>query len=306
MKILILGAGALGGYYGARLIEAGADVTFLVRPGRAAVLRQQGLVVRSPLGDFERAVRTISREEATPDYDLVLLACKAYDLDDAMAAVEPAIGSRALVLPLLNGMAVYDTLDARFGKDKVLGGVAYIATKLEASGNVAHLSSGDTLLVGARVETQKTLAHAVYTLIAETPGVRKLSPDIEQDLWEKWVMIASGAAITCLMRGAIGEIVNAPGGRELIDQVMAECSSVAKRSGHEPRADAVRLMSGQLLDGSSRWAASMMRDIERGAPRLEADAVVGDMLRRAGQYAFDLPLVRTAYCHLKVYDGRAA
>ncbi|HEV7803127.1 MAG TPA: 2-dehydropantoate 2-reductase N-terminal domain-containing protein, partial [Burkholderiales bacterium] len=159
MKILILGAGALGGYYGARLIEAGADVTFLVRPGRAAVLRQQGLVVRSPLGDFERAVRTISREEATPDYDLVLLACKAYDLDDAMAAVEPAISSRALVIPLLNGMAVYDTLDARFGKDKVLGGVAYIATKLEASGNVAHLSSGDTLLVGARVETQKTLAH---------------------------------------------------------------------------------------------------------------------------------------------------
>jgi len=137
MKILVLGAGAIGGYYGARLIEAGADVTFLVRPGRAARLAADGLVVRSELGEFPQPVRCVDDAGVRASdvaYDLVLLACKGYDLASAMEAIAPAIGPRTRILPFLNGVSVYERLDARFGRAHVMGGVSQIATMLDSDG----------------------------------------------------------------------------------------------------------------------------------------------------------------------------
>jgi 2-dehydropantoate 2-reductase len=158
MKILVLGAGAMGGYYGARLIEAGADVTFLVRPGRAQALEREGLAVRSELGDFHRPVRTVQAGEVDAQYDLVLLACKAYDLDDAIAAISPAVGRGTAILPLLNGLSAYDRLDHRFGRERVLGGVSYIATTLAADGTVLHAGRMDRLVVGPRAAQTSALA----------------------------------------------------------------------------------------------------------------------------------------------------
>jgi 2-dehydropantoate 2-reductase len=158
MKILVLGAGALGGYYGARLLEAGAEVTFLVRQHRAAQLQEGGLVVQSPLGNVARTVNTVARDQVTPDYDLVLLTCKTYDLDHAITAIAPAVGERTGILPLLNGVATYDILDQHFGTRRVLGGVAYIAATLTPSGHILHLSPGDTLLIGQRAEATRALA----------------------------------------------------------------------------------------------------------------------------------------------------
>ena len=138
MKTLVLGAGAIGGYYGARLMEAGADVSFLVRPKRAAHLAAKGLVVRSDLGSVNRPVKTVESARASDRYELVLMACKGYDLPAAMDAIAPAAEHGAAVLPLLNGLSAYDRLDARFGRDNVLGGVAYIATMLETNGDIVH------------------------------------------------------------------------------------------------------------------------------------------------------------------------
>src|SRR5712692_6365590 len=162
MKVLVLGAGALGGSYGARLLEAGAEVTFLVRQQRADQLQKGGLVVQSPLGNVARTVHTIAREQVTPDYDLVLLTCKTYDLDQAIAAIAPAIGEQTGILPLLNGVATYDILDQRFGIERVLGGVAYIAATLAPSGHILHHSPGDTLLIGQRGEATKALAASAW------------------------------------------------------------------------------------------------------------------------------------------------
>ena len=170
MKILVLGAGALGGYYGARLLEAGAEVTFLVRPKRADQLQESGLVVQSPLGNVARTVHTITRDQVTPDYDLVLLTCKTYDLDQAIAAVAPAVGEHAGILPLLNGVATYDILDQHFGTERVLGGVAYIAATLVPSGHILHLSPGDTLLIGPRAEA--TVAERRSYVLGITDGLR--------------------------------------------------------------------------------------------------------------------------------------
>ena len=301
MNILILGAGAIGGYYGARLIEAGADVTFLVRPQRQALIAQQGLIVESELGRFEQPVKTVTADTVQAEFDLVLLTCKTYDLAKAMDAIAAAMHADTKILPFLNGVAAYDVLDARFGRDRVLGGVAYIASMLTPEGSIVHRGKSETLLVGHRSPATKAVATAFHALIAKTPGVRKLSDDIEQALWDKWVMIAAGALMCCLMRGTIRDILLTADGRRLMQQAMQECSAVAERAGHPLAEATVAGMHALLLDESSSWAASMMRDIGQGMPKLEGDEVVGDMLHRATAFGLDAALTRIAYCHLQVY-----
>ncbi len=303
MKILVLGAGAIGGYYGARLIQAGADVTFLTRHARAEALAQHGLRVRSQLGEVNLAVRTVVAGQVKREYDLVLLACKAYDLESAVAALEPALHPEGVILPFLNGLSVYDRLDARFGRDRVLGGVAYIATSLMPSGEIVHQGAADSLVVGSRSQRGVPIASEFYEYIARTPGQRRISPTIEQELWSKWVMIASGALMTCLMRGTVGNILGTNDGRTLMQQAMRECSDVAKFSGFELSNESIQAMHDRLLDATSSWAASMMRDIAQGAPRIEADDIVGDMVRRATTVGCDAPLTSAAYCHLQVYEA---
>lgn len=306
MKILVLGAGAMGGYYGARLIEAGADVTFLVRAGRAQALAEHGLVVRSALGDFKRAVKTVQAGAVRPEYDLVLMACKAYDLEDAMLAIAPAVGSDTAILPLLNGMSAYDQLDARFGRKRVLGGVSYIATTLADDGTISHAGSHDRLIVGARAPEAQDVASALHEQLSRSAGTRELSSDIVQELWNKWAMIAAGALMTCLMRGSVGQIMHTHDGRSLTLQAIAECGAVAALSGFPLPEAVASAVSSRLLDASSTWAASMMRDIAQGKRQIEADAIVGDLVARAAVLGHEVPLSRIAYCHLQVYQGQHA
>jgi 2-dehydropantoate 2-reductase len=303
MKILVLGAGALGGYYGARLAQAGADVTFLVRPKRSALLVERGLCVHSPLGDFHGQVNTVLAQDINSHYDAVLLTCKAYDLDSAVAAIKPAVGPATVIVPLPNGLAAYDSLDQHFGRERVMGGVAYIATSLNDSGEIVHLSELDRLSMGARSDRHVGVARAFYELVARTPGSRSLSEQIEQELWEKWVMISAGAAITCLMRAPICGISRASEGHRLIEQMLAECIEVARSNGFTPRVEAEKTIRGNLLDPNSKWAASMMRDIAKGAPKIEVDAIVGDMVRRAQAHGLQTPLLRIALCHLQSYEA---
>lgn len=301
MKILVLGAGAIGGYYGARLIEAGANVTFLVRERRAEALRTHGLLVKSELGDYSAAVNTVSSGNLRPEYDVVLLACKAYDLDTALANLGPGIGSHTLVLPLLNGLCSYDRLDARLGRRRVLGGVAYIATMLEHSGTIVHYGKNDRLLIGARDDSQSEIADRLVTVISKTLGVRERSANIEQALWNKWVMISAASLMTCLMRGTVRDILATDDGFELMERAMTECLSVAQHCGYPLPESAVEAVKQRLFDRSAAWAASMMRDIGQGQTRLEAYDIVGDMLRRGEQLGIDMTMARTAYCHLQVY-----
>nr|WP_315594529.1 2-dehydropantoate 2-reductase [uncultured Cupriavidus sp.] len=306
MKILVLGAGAMGGYYGARLIEAGADVTFLVRHGRAQALKRSGLIVRSELGDFERQVSTVQAGELDATYDLVLLACKAYDLDDAIAAITPAVGPRTAILPLLNGVGAYDRLDHCLGRERVLGGVSYIATTLAADGTILHAGRMDRLVVGARTAQMSALATEFHALVSRAAGTREISGAIDQELWNKWAMIAAGAIMTCLMRGTVADIMRTQDGRRLMLEAMAECRIVAELCGHAIPAPVAEAIQTRLLDSSSTWAASMMRDIAQGAPRIEAEAIVGDLVARAADRGRDLPLSRVAYCHLQVYENQRA
>ncbi|MGN5476723.1 2-dehydropantoate 2-reductase N-terminal domain-containing protein [Cupriavidus basilensis] len=235
MKILVLGAGAMGGYYGARLIEAGADVTSPAwRPGRAQALERDGPTVRSELGDFRGPVRNgtlVSQGDA--QYDIVLLACKAYDLADAIRAISPAVGPGTAVLPLLNGIGAYDQLDQCFGKARVLGGVPYHARpRWRRTAPSFTPGRGDRTSGRARAPQASALA-ADFPRWRRSPQVRaELSDAIGQELWNKWAMIAAGAVMTCLMRGIVGDIMKTQDGRRLMLEAMAECHTVAQLCGH--------------------------------------------------------------------------
>lgn len=306
MRILILGAGAIGGYYGVRLAEAGAAVTFLVREARAARLAQDGLVVVSRGEEVRRTVDYRLAAEATDPADLVLLACKAYDLGTAIEAIAPAVHPGTMVLPLLNGLSHFDALDARFGVSHVLGGAAYIAVTLGPDGVIRHTSPGDTIIFGARAGAAPWQVGALASLFATTPVTARSSTDIEQDLWEKWVMLAAGAALTCLMRGTVGEIMATDAGRGIAQAMIAECRDIAGAHGHAPRPPSDEQTRRMLTDPASRWAASMMRDLAAGAPRLENDAILGDLIRRGAGFGIAAPLLAAAQSQLQIHAARMA
>jgi len=306
MKVIILGAGAVGGYFGGRLVQAGADVTFLVRPKRAQRLSETGIVIRSPMGDAQIPVRTVLQEAVRPDYDLVILSSKAYDLDASIAAIGGAMGPNTMILPLLNGMAQLGRLEQAYGTPRVLGGSCYIASTLDADGVIHHLGKFQGIACGARAGNHAHAAGLLQELAQTYAKVSmecKVSEDIEQDMWEKFVLLASLAAMTCLMRASVGEILAAADGEALMREALDSCIAAASAAGHAPRADSLRRTEGMLFAPGSDFTASMLRDLESGG-RVEADHVVGDMLRRVRAAGADARLLAAAYCHLQAYEAR--
>ncbi|MFL5171522.1 MAG: 2-dehydropantoate 2-reductase [Microvirga sp.] len=305
MRVLVVGAGALGGYFGGRLLAAGRDVTFLVRQRRAEELARDGLRIESRFGDLHLGTPpTVLAQDLRQPFDLVLLSCKAYDLEAAMDAFAPAVGAGTAILPLLNGMAHLDALEARFSADAVLGGVALIGATLH-DGTVVHLNDVHGLVFGDRAGGIPARIAAVAAVMDGAGFDARASDAILVEMWEKWVMLASLAAGTCLMRAPVGAIVAAPGGRELMLGLHEEATAVAKAAGREPRAPAVERTRAMLTTPKSPFSASMLRDLEGGG-RTEADHVIGDLVRRGEAAGLPCRLLRLAYTHLKAYEARRA
>ena len=318
MRILVVGAGAIGGYFGGRLVQAGQDVTFLVRPRRAAQLAAGGLVIRSPVGDLGGAtlcpVRTVLADAPGGSYDAVVLSCKAFDLEDAMAALAPAVGPGTAILPLLNGMRHMDLLAERFGRQAVLGGQCQIASTLEPDGTIRHLGELQALTLGeygggedgGEDGREGGVSPRVQALAAAFAGCGgRASETIAQDMWEKWVFLASLACLTSLMRAAVGDVV-AAGGADLAQGLFDEAAGIAASQGHKPRPAFVQRTRAMLGQAGLNFTASMLRDIERGN-RIEADHIVGDLIgRHAGGTPEGTRLLRIAEVHLKAYEARRA
>ena len=303
MRTLVLGAGAVGGYFGGRLAEAGRDVTFLVRGQRAATLAEQGLAVESALGDFRVPVKTTTADAIPGRYDLVLLTAKHYDLDAAIDAIRPAVGPATAVLPLLNGLVHLDTLDRAFGPERVLGGVAYVGAVLLPDGRIRHVNRLSGIAFGERAGGISDRARAIEKLFAGTPVSAPANDNILQEMWEKFVMMGAMAGMNCLMRGNIGEIVATEDGEALMRAALRESQAVAEAAGFAPRPQSRDRVSAMLTERGSVNSASMRQDLEAGR-RTEADAIVGDMRRRAAALGVDTPLLRAAYCHLQVHENR--
>lgn len=301
MRILVVGAGAIGGYFGGRLLAAGRDVTFLVRPRRAAELAKTGLVVRSRLGDLSLAAPpTVAAEAIGSPFDVVLVSCKAYDLPAAMDSLAAAVGPGTSILPLLNGMAHLDALAARFGEAAVLGGQCAVSLTLDAAGAILHLNDTCSLTYGELKGGRTPRLDAVAAAFA---GIADGGPSetILQEMWEKWVFIATAAGITCLMRASVGDIA-AGGGAGHALALLDEISAIAAGQGFAVRAQVAQRFRAMLTAAGSPFTASMLRDVEARRP-IEADHVVGDLLKRSGG-TDGYPMLKLAYAHLKAYEAR--
>ncbi len=300
MRILVVGAGAVGGYFGGRLLQAGRDVTFLVRPRRAAELAKYGLMIRSPLGDFDRPSPPVVLQDGLAEpFDLVVLSCKAFDLDGAMASFAGAVGPETAILPLLNGMRHLEQLAEHFGAERVLGGQCAISTTLGADGAILHLNDWHALSFGELDGSHTRRIEAVASAMLKAGFDARLSHEIRQDMWEKWVFIATAAGIACLMRASIGDIV-AAGASDLATGLLAECASIATAQGFPLRDPALERARAALTAPGSSLKASMLRDIE-GGKAVEGDQILGDLLSRA-RTPHDAALLRIATLHVKAYE----
>jgi 2-dehydropantoate 2-reductase len=303
IRILVVGAGAVGGYFGARLAQGGRDVTFLVRASRAEQLRRDGLRVVSPHGDLLLTPKLIGAGEIDGRYDLVfLLSVKAYALEAAMEGFAPAVGPETMILPILNGMRHIELLTQRFGEGAVLGGVCLVATEIDEGGRIVQLSEIQQLVYGER---NGEVTPRLQSLDATMQGAgfdAHHSTDIIQAMWEKWVMLASLGAVTCLMRGTIGEVVAIPGGAGLSLQMVDECAAVAAACGHNTSEAFRSRQAAAMTAPGSPLTSSMYRDLRKGAP-VEVDHILGDLLQRGVREGVATPLLNAAFINLRIYQA---
>lgn len=303
MRLLVVGAGATGGYFGGRLAQAGKDVTFLLRPKRAAQIREQGLTILATTGEFTVKPRVVTADALKPEYDAILLTVKAFALEAALADLAPAVGPDTMVLPVLNGMRHLDVLSERFGAGAIPGSLCKVATTLDDQGRIKQLGPFHQLIYGERDGGITPRIQALDAFLQGATFTATLSTHIMRDMWEKWIMLATLGCVTCLMRGTVGEIEAAAGGVEFVNAVLEEILTIARLTGEAPGAAYVEETRKMLTTKGSGATSSMYRDLMGGLP-IEADQIVGDLLKRARGAGIATPLLGAVYANLRVYQNR--
>ncbi|MCJ1676464.1 2-dehydropantoate 2-reductase [Streptomyces sp. APSN-46.1] len=305
MRILTVGAGAAGGYFGARLAHAGQDVTFLVRPARAAALRARGLRVSGMGEDLRLTPQLVTADELKPAFDLVLLSVKSTALAAATRDLAPAVGPGTAIVPLLNGLAHLDHLADRFGDEAVLGGVAKVVTTLDEHGTIVRMAPPSALLTGERDGRPSERVDAIRAVLAgagiDTPQV----PDIVAAMWHKWVFITALAAASCLARGSVGEFNAVPGGSGLGPAVLAEAAAVSAAAGYPVPDAELAATAGTLTTPGSPLTPSLYRDLIAGYPT-EVEHVFGDLTARARALSVPTPLLDLVTLQLRVHQRRVS
>lgn len=338
MRILVVGAGAVGGLFGGLMAGAGRDVTFLLRPERAAAIREQGLTIvggpglRVPLSiDSPRRLAERRSADNRPDdesydhttvfpdvvtadelpgsdaFDVVVLATKAYGLESAIQDMTPAMVAGATVLPLLNGMRHVDRLVSEFGSGSVLGGYAFLSSYLDERGRVLAGPVAPAMTYGvldadrADVDAPSSRRLVAFDQAARGCGfTATLTWSVRAEMWAKWVFLAAFAGTNVLSGGTLGEAARAPGGRETAAALLAETASVAEAAGHRPSDAKLARDLAILTDEASTNRASIDKDRRAGRP-VEDDAVIGDLVDRADRAGLAVPLLRATRTALGVY-----
>jgi 2-dehydropantoate 2-reductase len=302
MKILVVGAGSVGGYFGARLAQAGRSVTFLVRPERMLHLRQKGMRVRSPHGDFSVQPELATSADIANHYDLILLSVKAYAIESAMEDFAPAVGTDTMILPVLNGMRQIDLLTRRFGERPVIGGVALIVADVDQERRIVQHTDLQQLSYGELGGGISPRIRALDTTLQGAGFDARASDNITQAMWEKWVQLASLGALTCLMRGSVGDIAAVPGGVPLARGIVAECATMAASCGHAPSADFISWHTDAMTQAGSSLTSSMYRDMRKGS-HVEAEHILGDLVERGARHGISATLLGAALVNLRVYES---
>jgi 2-dehydropantoate 2-reductase len=302
MRFLVLGAGALGGYFGAKLIRGGADVTFLVRPARAAQLQRDGLVVKAQDGELRTQAKTVQQGQVNGSYDVVLLCCKAYDLKEAISVITPAMGDQSVILPLLNGVRHIDVLTQTFGPKRVLGGLTLINAVLMADGTIqqGELRINTTAIgeLDGRISPRSTALKTAF----EAGGIPvQVSDNIAAGLWVKFFSFTCIATIASLSRSRAGAIASSGAGASFVSAVIEECTRAVTAEGYPPPPDTAGTIQGIFSQPNSTYGPSMLVDIEDGRPT-EGEHTIGDLVDRVTRRGVSVPILNAARCNLQAYE----
>jgi 2-dehydropantoate 2-reductase len=305
MRYLILGAGALGGYFGGMLLKGGADVTFLVRPARAAQLKRDGLVIKTQDGgELRTQVRTVQQGQLDVAYDVILLCCKAYDLDGAMDAIAPAIGEQSVIVPVLNGVRHIDVLTQRFGPGRVLGGLTVINAALMPDGAIQQSQVRINLNVIGELDGRTSARCTAIKAALDAGGIPiQISDNILAMMWMKFFGFACNATIATLTRSRAGAVARSASGASFVSAVIEECARVVTAAGYPPApaADVAGTIRGLFSQPDSTYGPSMLIDMEDGRPT-EGEHTIGDLVERAVRGSVSAPLLTAARCNLQTYE----
>jgi len=303
--MLVVGAGSIGGLFGGRLAQAGRDVTFLVRAGRAEQLRRDGLQIVSPLGNATVRPKLLASKDIHDAFDVVFLSVKAYSLESAIGDFAPAVSERTMILPILNGMKHMDTLAAHFGAWAVIGGACKAATMLDKQGRIVQLTKLQDLAYGEMDGSRSERVSRLDEFMQGAGFDARISQSIALEMWQKWTLLATLGGVTCLMRGNTGEIEAAHGGREFLTEFLNEVVSVIQAAGVPLGEAFIAATSEALLKPGAPTTSSLYRDLQEGN-RVEADQILGDLLLRGVKAGLRTPLISAAYTQLCVYQNRLA
>ncbi|COE68731.1 MULTISPECIES: 2-dehydropantoate 2-reductase [Bacillus] len=301
MRILVLGAGGVGGFFGGRLVEKGEDVTFLVRSKRKKQLEERGLVIRSVNGDFSFQPKLITKEDRTAPFDVILFSTKAYHLNEAIQDLKPFVGESTVIIPLLNGIAHVSLLQKEFGEEKVIGGLCFIETTLNDEGEIVQTSAANRLVFGEMKSQHAEKIKHISKAFAGTKSSFVLSENITQDMWHKYLFITVMSGVTTLMRAPIGPIRESEGGRDFIQNLFEECMQIMRCIGAPIKDNIVQEHMKTMDKISYNMKSSMQRDMEKGSS-IEGTHLQGYLLDVAQQFSIEAPLLGAVYQNLKVYE----
>jgi 2-dehydropantoate 2-reductase len=303
MRILVLGAGALGGYFGAKLLHGGADVTFMVRPRRAAQLARHGLVLKAHEGETRTIVKTVQAGGIAGPCDVVLLCCKSYDLPGAMAAIAPVVGPGTAVLPLLNGVRHIDMLCERFGAAHVLGGLTAVNASLGPEGEVVQSPvKVDMTAFGELDGSRSARCLAIERAYAAAGMKSSISETIVASMWAKFVAFCAVASISTLCRSRAGGIAGAAASGAFVAAATNECYRVAAALGYSVPDPFREVIRNLFADQASQYGPSILIDMEQGRPT-EVEHTIGDMVQRATSAGVDAPILTAALCNLQICES---
>jgi 2-dehydropantoate 2-reductase len=301
MRILVVGAGAVGGYFGGRLLEKGKDVTFLVREKRSKQLAEHGLRIESVNGNATLHPKTISTKNGENPFDLVILSTKAYHLDSVLNDITPFVGPSTILLPLLNGISHIEVLKDRFGQKNVIGGLCFIESTLNEAGTVQQTSSFHDLVFGELNGVKTERITRIEEAFSGTEAIFRLSNNIMKELWHKYLFITAFSGVTTLTRSPIGPIVEADGGLELIRSLGKELCCVARSIDAPIATEYEEILTTRISQMGYEMKSSMQRDMEKGLPA-EADHLQGYLYQIAKEKQMNVPLLEMIYTNLKVYE----
>ncbi|MGB2993102.1 MAG: ketopantoate reductase family protein [Paenisporosarcina sp.] len=301
MKILVVGAGAIGGYFGGRLAEKGEDVTFLVRENRKKQLIKTGLKIKSTYGDVELSPRLLTAGESEEKFDVVMVSTKSYQLTAAIDDIRLHLKEDGIILPLLNGISHMDELIEAFGDEVVIGGLCFIESTLDENGVIVQTSPIHQLVFGERTGKRTPRIERLKSIFEDTKAEFSLSEDINQDMWHKYLFITAMSGLTSLMESPIGPIRNLESGQRVILEFLNEISLIMKKINAPIKEDIANIQFKRINEMNEAMKSSMQRDMEKSMP-LEAEHLQGYLLGKAREHNLSVPILETIYTKLALYE----